>query len=298
MFIGRSTRKNAARWVGHKIVARGVFRQCLSNAKETWGFWCDWLSPDKEDFPSAFSPSWCPIPGYRQTLTFVYEEQEPNRWGPRPFRAPSPGVSLSWRLSGHSRLCPCLKPSGRLVSLKRWLWCHPSSLNRCSIRSTHYTNTHPHEDAIESVPVPMAQLYSQKGELFSSYNRKMPFFIFHSFLFSIDMDVWTAQRAKSRRDSPSSWVASNPSGIKALAISQRGPFIRLFCLPDRPFRPKALRVIDNETKIGPSQKSLDFLLWWRFGGPKSLPIPRLSHSKAPILPTEQDGRGTAPEGHT
>lgn len=57
-----------------------------------------------------------------------------------------------------------------------------------------------------------------------------PFIFFPSFL-SIDTGVWTPQRAKSRWDSPSSWAVSNPSGIEALAVSQRRPFMPLFCLP-------------------------------------------------------------------
>lgn len=103
----------------------------------------------------------------------------------------------------------------------------------------------------------MAQFYSQKGELAFPVTRKCPSLF--SILFSIDTDVWTVQRAKSRRNRPASWVVSYPSGTKVLLFSQTGSFMRWFCVPERSFRPEDLRVTDNN--IGPSWKSLDFLQW-------------------------------------
>lgn len=103
--------------------------------------------PIKQDFVSAFSSTSSLIPSYRQTLTFTFHEQGPKRRVLCPYGALGPWCFFKVEVvKGHSWLCPCLKASAWLVSLKRWLRCHPSSLNhsaRSSIRSTHYTNTHP-----------------------------------------------------------------------------------------------------------------------------------------------------------
>lgn len=261
--------------------------------------------PIKQDFASAFSSTSCPTPSYRQTLTFIFQEQEPKRKGLCPYRAPSSWCSFKLEVvKGHSWLCPCLKASARLVSLKK---CCPSSLNHSthsSIRSTHYTNTHPRRcHWVSSCSYGTALFSEGWAVFFLRLENTLLHFPFFFFLLSIDTDVWTPQRAKSRWDSPSSWVVSNPSGIKMLAISQRGPFMRLFCLPGWPFRPKGLQGVDNATKIGLSQKSLVFLshfkllLWWRSEDPKSLSVPLIWYTAMEqSLPIKQDRRGAAPEG--
>lgn len=152
----------------------------------------------------------------------------------------------------------------------------------------------------------MAQLYSQKGELVFSCDWKIHhFFIFHSFFFFFPLTRMSGLHKGQNQGGtallPGLFPA--PVGLKCWLFHKEAHSCDYFVSQGDLSGPTGLRVIDNATKISFSQKSLillnpfKFLLRWRSEDPKSPSVPLIwDTAMEQFLPTEQDRRGSAPEG--